>query len=246
MSVTGKLVGVFKRSRTDEKAPSPDDPDQRGAGVDFVLSQRAWNEIYANEVVGKRRWREAFYIVSIILLFTMAALAWLGAQSKILPHVVVTDKERNVLYSGIVRKASTLDDVIIKKELSQFIKDFRLVSPDKQLMLQNIKWIYGHLRENTSAYNKINSHFSENDPFKIFKEKTRIVKGRVSILPVTKNTWSAEWFEEERNEAGDIIPNPSPAYKAIITIAYTPPKNKKEEDFNPFGLWVVDIEWENK
>jgi len=140
---------------------------------------------------------------------------------------------------------TTVDEKIFKQEIGSFLKKTRLASLDRQLMKQNVDWIYAHMLPNTSAYKKLNSFYRENNPFTLIKKQTRIVDQISSILPVTENTWSVEWIETLRNVAsGDV--EETARFKAILTLSKKNPETKEQWDHNPFGIWIVDIEWEKK
>ncbi|MBU1386949.1 MAG: hypothetical protein KKD32_03760 [Proteobacteria bacterium] len=211
----------------------------------FMRAQEAWNEIYGQAIAAKRNWRALCFVLALVLLAAIAGLTWQGSQSKVIPYVVVLDKAGQELNIGIAAKSSTSDTKIVKKELGSFIKKNRLVSVDRQLMHQNIKWTYAHLLTSTPAYKKINAYFKENNPFELINKKTRIVDQISSILPVTDNTWAIEWQETQRNTSdGEIIEIAK--YKAILTVLKKDPETPEQWNHNPFGIWVVDFEWEKK
>lgn len=219
-------------------------PESRGQDP-FLRAQEAWNEVYGRAVSGKRNWRAMCFVMAILLLAAIAGIIWQGAQSKVVPYVVVLDKEGQELHTGKATKSATVDDKIFKKELGSFIKKARLTSVDRQLMKQNIGWLYAHILPNTLAYKKLNNYYQKNNPFELVKKKTRIVNRINSILPVTDNTWSVEWQETVRNVSDgeiDKIVN----YNAILTVSKKNPETQAQWDHNPFGIWIVDIEWEKK
>ncbi|MBU1343519.1 MAG: hypothetical protein KKE44_10040 [Proteobacteria bacterium] len=211
----------------------------------FIRAQEAWNEVYGRAVSGKRNWRNLSFVLAIVLLAAIAGLTWQGSQSKVVPYVVVLGKDGQELHTGIASKSSTTDTKVIKKELESFLKKNRLASVDRQLMLQNINWVYAHLLPNTPSLKKLNAHFKENNPFELINKKTRIVDQVNSILPVTDNTWSVEWIETTRDVSnGDVIKTEN--YKAIITVLKKDPETQEQWNLNPFGIWVIDFEWEKK
>lgn len=220
--------------------PEPSEPHEH-----FLEARTSWNEVYGRAISGKRNWRNLCFVQGLVLLFAISALIWQGSQTKVIPYVVVLDQTGQELHTGIAAKSSTADAKIIRQELGSFIKKTRLTSVDRQLMHQNIEWVYAHMLPNTAALKKLNAHFQKNNPFKMVKKETRIVKRINSILPVTDNTWSIEWHEVTRGVSdGEIVSTEK--YNAIITVLKKDPETQKQLELNPFGIWVVNIEWEKK
>ena len=112
-------------------------------------------------------------------------------------------------------------------------------------MRQNIDWVYAHMLQNTAALKKLNAHFQKNNPFEMVSKETRIVKRINSILPVTDSTWSIEWEEITRGISDGEITKTA-KYNAIITILNKDPETDRQRELNPFGIWIIDIEWEKK
>ena len=211
----------------------------------FLKGQEAWNEVYGRAVSAMRNWRNLSFALVIVLLAAVAGLTWQGAQSKVVPYVVVLDKDGQELHSGLAGKNPTTEAKVIKAELENFIKKGRLASMDRQLMLQNINFVYAHLKNNTPALKKLNAHFQENNPFEVISKQTKIVDKVTSALPVTENTWSLEWTETSRDISnGEILKTEN--YKAIATILRQDPETPEQWSSNPFGIWIVDFEWESK
>ncbi len=211
----------------------------------FLNAQSSWNEVFGRAISDKRNWRAMCFVLVIALLFAIAGLMWQGSQSKVIPYVVVLDKAGQELHTGIAAKSATTDVKVIKQELGAFIKKNRLTSVDRQLMRQNVAWVYAHMLPNTAALKKLNAHFQKNNPFKMIKTETRIVKRINSILPVTDSTWSIEWEEVTRGISdGEVLH--TIRYNAIITVLKKDPETDNQLELNPFGIWVLDIEWEKK
>ena len=211
----------------------------------FLKGKEAWDEVYGRAVSAMRNWRNLSFTLVLALLAAIAGLTWQGAQSKIVPYVVVLDKDGQELHSGLAGKSATTEAKVIKAELENFIKKVRLASMDRQLMLQNINFVYAHLKNNTPALKKLNAHFQENNPFELISKQTKIVDKVTSVLPVTENTWSLEWTETSRDISnGEILKTEN--YKAIATVLRQDPETPEQWSSNPFGIWIVDFEWESK
>ncbi len=211
----------------------------------FINAQDSWNEVYGRQVSEKRNWRNLCFVMGLLLLFSISGLIWQKSQSKVIPYVVVLDKAGQELYTGVADKSSVTDAKVIKQEIGLFIKKNRLTSVDRQLMRQNIDWIYAHMLPNTAALKKMNAHFRENNPFETVNTQTKIVKKINTILPVTENTWSTEWLEITRGISDGEI-TATEKYSAIITIIKKAPETDKQLELNPFGIWITDIQWEKK
>lgn len=211
----------------------------------FTRAQDSWNEVYGRAISGKRNWRNLCFILSLVLLFAISGVIYQGSQSKVIPYVVVLDKAGQELHTGIAVKTLTNDVKIIKKELEGFVKKGRLASVDRQLMRQNFDWIYAHMLPNTPALKKLNAYYEKNNPFTMVRQETRIVRQITSTLPVTKDTYAIEWEEAIRKVSDGEIKSLG-KYKAIITIIQKDPETEKQLKLNPFGIWIVDYQWEKK
>jgi len=210
----------------------------------FTNARENWNEIYGKAIASKRTWRTLCFILSIAIIASIAGIVWIGSQSKITPYVIVLDETKRELYSGLITKSSKVTDIIVKRELELFVKKMRLASLDKELMMQNMDWVFAHLLTNTNSYKKLTKHFQDNNPFELIKKQTRLVEKINSALPITKNTWSVEWTETVRNVDGEILETQD--FKGIFTLSKKNPETKKQWSLNPFGLWIIDISWEIK
>lgn len=211
----------------------------------FLKGREAWNEVYGRSVSAMRNWRNLSFVLAIVLLAAIAGLTWQGTQSKVIPYVVVLDKEGQQLHAGVAAKNTTMEEKLVKAELENFVKKVRLASMDRQLMLQGINFVYAHLKNSTPAQKKLNAHFQENNPFELISKQTRIVDKVTSVLPVTDNTWAIEWAETTRSITnGDILKTEN--YKAIATVLQQEPVTAEQWTSNPFGLWIINFEWELK
>lgn len=237
-----------KKKLRDEFYPDGDDinslPEDKKQDH-FLRQKRIWNELYGNAISSKRFWRTAAFLQFIVILALTAGLTWQGAQSKIIPYVVVLDTENNKIHQGIAKKTVKPSDRQIKSELKEFIQKKRLITTDIPLLKQNMHWVYAHLLPQTPAKQRLDEFFTANNPVLISKKKTKIVTKITSLLPITDMTWNAEWLEEERDINGELIAKDI-AYMAIITIKVAIPQSDKQREDNPFGLWITDFQWEKK
>ena len=68
------------------------EPPSNAATNPYVEARREWNERYGDYIYQAQHWRTMAIISGLIALIAVAGVAYIGAQSKVIPYVVEVDK----------------------------------------------------------------------------------------------------------------------------------------------------------
>jgi type IV secretory pathway TrbF-like protein len=62
-----------------------------------------------------------------------------------------------------------------------------------------------------------------------------------TILPTTEHTFEIDWTETARDPSGGVVS--VARWKAILTVAVNQPADENVLQMNPFGIYVMNINW---
>jgi len=206
----------------------------------YLDGRREWNERYGSYIKQASAWRLVAILTTIVSLFAVGGVVYIGAQSKFVPYIVQVDKLGKAVATQPAIKSYPADPKVIKYGLAEFITDFRSVYPDPKIQKDYVFKAYRYLSENFPSYVAVSTFYKNNSPFKrATKEKVKVeIK---SVLQMSKNTWQIDWVEEVRN-VRDIIKSKS-RYRALATITIIPPKTEDMILKNPIGLYIKELTW---
>lgn len=129
-------------------------------------------------------------------------------------------------------------DYMIKSHIGRFIKQTREINLDSDVMYKNINeaswWISDDMKYNLKL------EINENDPFMavgLLKQTVEIE----TIINTTEKTWQADWVEIRTTLSG--AETGRTKYRGIFTIAQVEPRNEKEKEMNPLGLYIIDYNY---
>jgi type IV secretory pathway TrbF-like protein len=215
---------------------------QTAESVWYRNARREWNERYGSYVARAKAWRLTAIAALIVAAIAVAGIAWIGAQSKVVPYIVQIDKEGTAVAMEPAEQARGIEgqDRVVKAMLARWISDLRMVTPDVNLEKRAIHEVYSHLNKTDPAEAEINGYFTENNPFeRAAKELVAVeIKG---VLGVSRETWQVEWDETSRDRRGAMIGRKR--MKAMLTIEIIPPQNEETIRDNPIGLYVRNVDW---
>lgn len=206
----------------------------------YLDARREWNERYGDYIQQAQQWRLAALISGAIALVSSGGIAYIGAQSKVVPYVVEVDKLGMASAVSPAEHTATADARIIRAYLARFITDWRTVSIDPVAQKGAIDRVYAMLPSGSSSLVKLNEHFTANNPFKI-AATDRIAISITDMLKISDQTWQVEWQEVRRNLRGELTSNLR--MKASITVGITPPTEERLILINPLGVYITDLNW---
>ena len=215
---------------------SEDDPHS----AIYLAARREWNERYGSYIAQARTWRLTAFLSLGIAAVAVSGVVWIGAQNRVVPYVVQTDKLGDALAISRADIAAPADPRLIRAGLARWVEDVRTVYLDVAAERAVVADAYAMVNRNGAAAQQLNDWFSQHDPFK--RAQTEMVGISVeSVLPISGNTWRVEWREDKRGRDGTA--EPPTHWQATVTISINPPANDATILVNPVGLYVDSFDW---
>jgi type IV secretion system protein TrbF len=225
----------------------PSKPARARAGVaaqgelnPYVEARREWNERYGDYIRQAHHWRTMAIISGLSALVSVAGLAYVGAQNKIVPYVVEVDKLGQAAAVARAAHPAAVDPRVVRAYLARFVTDWRTVSIDRQAQKGAIDRVYAMLPSGSIALNKLNDHFKAHNPFTAATSQTVAVAVH-NLLPISDQTWQVEWQEVVRDLRGQLQSNVR--MKVSIMVGITPPTDERLMLVNPLGVYITDLNW---
>jgi len=206
----------------------------------YLDGRREWNERYGSYIKQASAWRLVSILTTLVSLFAVGGVVYIGSQSKFVPYIVQVDKLGKAVATHPAIRSYPADPKVIKFGLAEFITDFRSVYTDPKIQKDYVFKAYRYLSENFPSYVAVSTFYKNNSPFeRATKEKVKVeIK---SVLQMSKNTWQIDWVEEVR-DIRDNIKSKS-RYRALATITIIPPKTEEMILKNPIGLYIKELTW---
>jgi len=218
------------------------DPDSSPSAI-YMAARREWNERYGTYIAQAHAWRLTAVASLAVAFVAVAGVAWIGAQNRVVPYVVETDKLGDARAISRADVAAPADPRLIRAGLARWISDVRTVYIDLAAERAVVNEAYAMVNRNAAAAQQLNDWFSNRDPFK--RAQTEIVGVSVeSVLPISANTWRVEWREARRGRDGTA--EPPTEWQATITISISAPTDDATILRNPIGLYVESFDWEQR
>ena len=218
------------------------DPDNPHSAV-YLAARREWNERYGSYIAQASAWRLTALASLGVAFVAVVGIAWIGAQNRIVPYVVQTDKLGDAIAVRRADVAAPVDSRLIRAQLARWVSDVRSVYVDVAAEKHIVTEAYAMVDRNAAAGQTLNDWFSRNDPFKRARDDTVGVAVQ-SVLPLSGNTWRVEWQEDTRTRQGGL--ESSQQWQATITISINPPTDDATILVNPTGLYVESFDWSQR
>lgn len=215
----------------------PDTPDYKSVFLDM---RRQWNEVIADHVARERTWKRVAFLALGVALVCAGGMAYIGAQSKLVPYVVEVDKLGASVAIQRADSATKVDARIIRAQLAAWITQVRSLYQDAGAERTNLSNAYAMVRRTDAAYNELNAYFSKHDPFE--RAKTEGVSVEIStVLPISDNTWQVQWTETVHSSKGEQLS--ATPMQANLTVAIQPPHEESTLLKNPMGVYITHFNW---
>src|SRR5690606_15360419 len=104
------------------------------------------------------------------------------SQAKTVPYVVQVDKLGTVLPVARADQAARADSTVIRATLASWIANTRTVYVDAAAEQRNILAAYALIDQNSPAFQVVNEHMRDNDPFRRAQRESVSVEVE-SVLP---------------------------------------------------------------
>jgi type IV secretion system protein VirB5 len=212
----------------------------------YLSARREWDERYGSYISAARWWRLAGVLSLLIALASVGGVVYFAGKPKMIPYVVEVDgKGETVGVYAAGRSADPrVDDQVLRWQLSQWIKNFRAVSPDTTVQREKITQVYALLSAAyPAAQQAVSEWYRDNSPLKRAADET--VSVVISqILPVSDQTWRVEWEEVRRARSGLLIDKTDmTGTVSVITGGEVTENNLL---LNPTGIYVKHFEWQKQ
>jgi type IV secretion system protein VirB5 len=212
---------------------------QRGVNP-YVEARREWNERYGEYIQQAHNWRAIAMMCGAVALVCVVGIAYIGAQSKVVPYVVQVDKLGEAAAVARADRAPAVDARVIKAYLARFVADWRTVTVDRQAQKGAIDRVYAMLPSSSIALGKLNDFFKSHNPFSLAASES-VGVAVTNLLPISDKTWEVSWQEITRDPRGVI--QSTARMKVSIFVGITPPTDESLILINPLGVYITDLNW---
>lgn len=222
---------MFRKPQSAQK-PTDENP--------YLSARREWTERYADHIKTANGWRVAALCSMATALVAVAGLGVVASQAKTVPYVVQVDKLGTVLPVARADQAARADSTVIRATLANWVSNTRTVYLDAAAEQRNIRAAYALLDQNTPAFQVVNDHMRDNDPFQRAQRESVSVEVQ-SVLPVGGDTWRVEWKETIRGRDGQVARQEQ--WSGVITTKISPPSDEATILVNPLGIYINAVSW---
>ncbi|WP_436883108.1 VirB8/TrbF family protein [Enterobacter asburiae] len=200
-----------------------------------LRARQEWDERIGSAVSAAKNWRMATFFSLFISSCSVFGVIYIGSQSKIEPYALNFCGNTPTLLPPLTTvKADQLRNQYIKN-IRDFIESSRSVYMDVAAEKKIIFNAYSYLISGTPAWTQLTQKFKDQDPYK--RAETELVKVEINdVLPLSDNTWQAEWTETTTDRNGNILSVLK--YKATMNTLIVPPKTREAATANPLGFFI--------
>jgi type IV secretion system protein VirB5 len=211
-------------------------------GNPYLAARKEWDERYGSLIKRAQSWRWAAVLALLVALAEAVVILAVATRPKTVPYVVAVDSLGRVVASGAVERSSPVDQRMKATALSRWIQDLRAVTSDGLAQRRAIDRVYAMIGSGTEAQTLVSEFYRINQPFDRANKETVQVDVN-TVLPTTEQTYEVDWTETGRDPSGGVVS--VGRWKAILTIAVNPPTDENVLQLNPFGIFVMNVNWSN-
>lgn len=205
----------------------------------YLNARREWDERYGDLITRAKNWRIMAMAAVVVAGIAVAGVAYIGAQSKIQPFVVMVDQLGSPV--AVARPAAMgkteADERIKVAQIANWITNARTVTSDAQAQQVLVDKVYAMAGRSAAEY--LNAWYKENSPF----GGDSVVSVEISsVLPQSANTYQVTWVESHSRQGQAVSKE---RWRALLTIGQSDELAKKPGValWNPFGLYVKEFSW---
>lgn len=224
-------------------AISPNDllvPKDSTSENPYLTARKEWDERYGSLIKRAQHWRGAAVLALLVALAEAVVILGVATRPKTVPYVVAVDSLGRVVASGAVERRSEVSERMKASALGRWIQDLRGVTSDGLAQRRAIDRVYAMIGSGTAAQTLVTEFYRANQPFDRANKETVQVDVN-TILPTTEHTYEIDWTETARDPSGGVVS--AARWKAILTIAINPPTDENVLQVNPFGVYVMNVNW---
>lgn len=208
----------------------------------FVRAQAAWEDRHGALKAERERWFRIAMVLGGVSVITTALAVWAAVRAEYIPHIVAVDEFGQSVSVIAPRAITDWPDEAVRREISDFIRDWRSISTDPEVMRGRLRRIQFFLDENSAADRKIVAwaRAPRTNPFKR-SESVTVDLEMHNVNSLGGSSWIAEWTETTRNRSNGIVIL-SERYKGTISLGKRRISDQMMLLRNPFGMLIEDID----
>ena len=207
------------------------------ASTPYQRAGQVWDDRMGLSLAHARNWRR-IAVANLALAVFLGTGWWVQADRAIVKPFVV-----EVAEWGQTQKITALDgrftptDAQTGYALAEWIRDVRSKSIDPIVIRQNWLGAYDLMTPRAAAF--LNAWAQAHDPFaEVGREAVNVEV--LNVVRRSERTYDLQWRETRfvnGQQAG------AARWRALITVAYQPPRTEAELMKNPLGLKIEDVSW---
>lgn len=206
--------------------------------MDFVKARKNTEDLFSALHKSANSWRYFCIIEGMAILILIVGIIYVAATSRPIPWVVQVDEHGYEISVGPVG-SQKIDARIIISKIGRFISDVRSVVSDHKAQRLFIERAYISIPDGSPAQNTTNIYYREHDPFKLAIQQETVQVDVRSVLPVSENTYRAEWVERHMKNGSQYNEQ---LWTGLFTIGITPVKDVKSIIDNPLGIYITEYQ----
>lgn len=207
----------------------------------YKRAQQEWDARIGRSAVQARNWRLATFAALATNLLAIAGAVYLGAQPKVVPHIIEVDKLGAPSYLGPAGESGRSykpTDASLRYHLRRFVDETRSVSSDPAVLKRN--WLDAYNLVTQPAANQLNAYAQQAEPFK------RVLNERVSVelvgtVQISRDSWQVDWRESSWDKSGNQIA--TTLWRGTFRVIVRPPTTEEQLAVNPIGLLIDEFHW---
>ena len=207
--------------------------------MNYKQARGEWEDRMDALGADRNRWFALSLCALVSAVLTTGMAVWAAVQSQYVPYIVAVDdlgRRAPVVSPKVV---SEWPDLLLKRELGDFVSDWRSLSGDPQIVRANLSRIQYYIETPSPAKAKLAQWVKEAQP--LAKRGTQRTEVRIiSANPTSQTSWLVEWQETHRNVSTGQITS-KPIYKGTFLLRQRNITDVSALNTNPLGLIIEDL-----
>ena len=203
----------------------------------FLAGRTEAAERYGYLSANAAQWRRISAALLLCCAACVCAVIYMSGKVTVAPYIVQVDEHGYEIAVEPVSPAQ-VDARLLIAHVGRYVWSLRTVFNDPEAQLYLMNFVYNCTPANTAAEKKYKEFYAANNPITAGEKETASVSVN-SVLPLSTETWQAEWTEERYSLVGNKLGEKR--YRGIFTTAVTPPSEMREVITNPLGIFITDF-----